>query len=330
MSLNRNILPLLLLLGSLTSCIITENISSIQIEIMKPGMFIIPDSLNTIAIVNRSQSKLDSSFFSYFNGLKIISDSTIKYQELSNSTVDAVTNLFKKEGYFANVINYRDTLKGIELDSITKKDILLQKTKSDIFILLDSYRLENTNINNWVNSFYTEAYLAWTIGFKTDTTCYIYKQSDILTYDESQYSSYQKDSCLRLVLLNTSNYLGESFARKIIPSWLTVDRIYYTSKNPDMIRAENLAKNNEWIKAAKIWNKETKNKNPRIATKACYNLALACEMEGEHDAAIDWLIKSYHGLKNSNEEHKANCQQYISVLALRKKEIERVSKQIRN
>ncbi len=78
-----------------------------------------------------------------------------------------------------------------------------------------------------------------------------------------------------------------------MPSWIPVERKYYNSGNPRMIAAEKYALANDWLKAAEVWNKESKNANQKIAAKACYNLALACEMEGKYDLAIDWLIKSY-------------------------------------
>ena len=96
-----------------------------------------------------------------------------------------------------------------------------------------------------------------------------------------------------------------------------------------MLLAEKYALNNEWLKAAEIWNKQSRNKNPRMAAKACYNMALACEMEGKLDAAIDWLVQSHSVLKENNEEHKENCKRYIAVLAQRKKEIDKLAHQVR-
>ena len=95
-----------------------------------------------------------------------------------------------------------------------------------------------------------------------------------------------------------------------------------------MLHAEKFALDNNWLKAAEIWNKETKNKNPRIVAKACFNMALACEMEAKLDAAIDWLNKSYTILGKNNVEHKENCLRYIKILVTRKKEIMRLDKQL--
>ena len=95
-----------------------------------------------------------------------------------------------------------------------------------------------------------------------------------------------------------------------------------------MHQAEKFVFDNEWLKATEIWNKETKNKNPRIAAKACYNMALTCEMETRLDAGIDWLNKSYAILGRNNVKHKDICQRYIKVLGTRKNEIERLDKQM--
>jgi hypothetical protein len=57
---------------------------------------------------------------------------------------------------------------------------------------------------------------------------------------------------------------------------------------------------------------------------------LVCEMEGKYDLAFYWLTDSNNRLTKYNYQHSANCQQYMRVLNLRKYEIEKLEKQIRN
>jgi len=52
-------------------------------------------------------------------------------------------------------------------------------------------------------------------------------------------------------------------------------------------------------------------------------------MEGNLDAAIDWLVKSYTYLQKNNDEHRKNCQRYVNILVNRKKEIVRLDKQMK-
>ena len=332
----RNILTLFLLALNLTSCMITDSARTTQIEIMKPGLFNLPDEINTVAIINRAPYRLDSVPFQYLNAINIETDTLVKYRTLSNNCVDALSGFFEKEGYFGKVNNYRDSLSLINSSnetglSIITPEELFQKTKSDICIFLDRFNFNVVAMYGFDDVVANGAALSWSIVIKTDTLSYLYNQMDTLVYEAADFPLVLNDHAkLNLLVNNSAEYLGRFFGSKIIPNWLTVERLYYKSGNQNMLLAEKYALNNEWLKAAEIWNKQSKNKNPRMAAKACYNMALACEMEGKLDAAIDWLVQSHSILMKNNEEHKENCKRYIAVLALRKKEIDKLAHQVRN
>lgn len=330
----RKILTLFLLALNLSSCLITDSARTTQIEIMKPGIFNLPDEVNTVSIINRAPYQFDGLPFQYLNGTEMLTDTLVKYRTLSNNCVDALSGFFEKEGYFRKVNNYHDSLAVIyssnEIGIITPEE-LFQKTKSDICIFLDRFNFNVVAMYGFSDVVANGASLSWAIAIKTDTLSYLYNQMDTLVYEASDFPLNLKDHAkLNLLVNNSSEYLGRFFGSKIIPTWLTVERLYYKSGNQNMLLAEKYALNNEWLKAAEIWNKQSKNKNPKMAAKACYNMALACEMEGKLDAAIDWLVQSYSILKVNNEEHKENCKRYIAVLVLRKKEIEKLAHQVRN
>jgi len=329
----RTVLTFLLLALNLTSCLISDYTRTTKIEIMKPGIFNFPENTSTVAIINRGSYINDTIPFRYFNGTKIDTDTTVKYQALSNVCVDALAGFLEKEGYFRKVINYRDSLTSLNLSniSIINPEEMFRETKSDICIFLDFFDFSIASLNGFGDVVANSAKLSWTIAIKTDTLSYLYNQGDTLIYEANEFPlNFNGHNRLQMIVNNSSEYLGRSFGSKIIPTWLPVERLYYKSNNQNMLLAEKYALNNEWLKAAEIWNKQTKNKNDRMAAKASYNMALACEMEGKHDAAIDWLVQSYSILKVNNEEHKENCKRYIAVLALRKKEIAKLEKQVRN
>lgn len=340
---------LVLLLG-VTSCITTSNMKSIQVEILKPAIITLPDNIDTIAVFNRNLYKSDTVTFRYFDVTKndSIFDRTVHYRNLSNKCVDALANFLDNEGYFRKVNNYKDSLNDLftEADLVNYPE-LLKKLEVDACIFLDYFQL---NDNTYKNYYYTyniianfpefsgstefetvKAKLFWTICVKGDTVKYIYEQPDDLYYGNSVYPElFGNDLNHRKLLQNTAEYLGGAFGAKMVPSWLKVERSYYRSSNKDMRDAEKYCLTSEWLKAADIYNRETKNRNRIIAAKAKYNMALICEMEGNLDAAIDWLVLSYSTLKWENLEHKFICKQYIDLLAERKTEIKRLEKQVRN
>lgn len=317
----------------LSACSITDNIRTFNIEIMKPSVFSYPEDVDTIAVFKRDFFKSDTCTFNYTNNLVHVKNSKIKYSELSNTCTDALVNYLNQENYFKKVTNYSDSLNYLFEGILTVKPSadLLRKTKSDVCVFLDYFQLNNSYMNNEQNYLYTEARLHWTIAFAKDSSAFIYNQVDTLVFNEEENPEFKPTIKNRnQILINTANYLGEYLGSRLIPSWLKVERIYYKSNNVNMLKAEKYALANDWLKAAEIWNNETNNKNPKIAVKACFNMALACEMEGKIEFGIDWLVKSYSNKKVNNEIHKENCQRYVKILALRKKEIERLEQQFRN
>lgn len=327
------LIALIFLSCSMTACVITHDTRTIQIEIMKPGIINSPENANTVALIN---NVLDDQPFEYISKLSYVGDtiidSTITYRALSNTCIDALAFELEKEGYFSKVINYQDSLNNINLmnKDLFDPERLFKKTESDLCILLDDYSFHIEKLK-YLKSITNKVSLSWIIAFKSDTLSYNYKQRDTLTFATDDIPlGLAENLKIKLVVYNSARYLGKSFCSKIIPTWIQVDRFYYTSKNRNMVQAEKFALNNDWLKAAEIWKMQTKSKNHLMVAKATYNMAIACEMEGNPDAALDWLVRSFSVLKKNNEDHKANCKQYINVLTLRKKEIEKLSQQVRN
>ncbi|MEI8112814.1 MAG: DUF6340 family protein [Bacteroidia bacterium] len=350
----RVFLPIPLLVIGLTCCTITSQLRVLQIEILKPGIFNVPENLS-VAVINRDLFRSDTCTFYYSTGYfkvqdtnllakrdttikyqsvyEMIKDTSIKYQNLSDTCVNALINYLEEQSYFHKVIPYSDSLNFLlnVPGRIETRDKLFEKTKSDVCIFLDYFYLNTTYNKYFTFPATTRANLLWTVVFKTDSLAYSYNLTDTLFFDQTQVNSYARyqGKTLGQLLNNSSNYLGRSFGPKVIPTWTRVERMYYKSQNTEMLKAEKLALNQDWLKAAEIWNRETKNKNKKIATKASYNMAVACEMEGTPDAAIDWLVKSYTYLQKNNDEHRKNCQRYVNILVNRKKEIDRLDKQMK-
>ena len=125
-------------------------------------------------------------------------------------------------------------------------------------------------------------------------------------------------------VFNAADIAGSRFAEFLVPHWVEVERMYYQSGQAELKSAEELLKQNQWLEAAIIWKKNVNNKNKYIAAKSMYNMALACEMNGEMEAAMDWAIKSFYVFGSKNQEHAFNCQEYIKILAQRKQDIQKI------
>lgn len=94
-------------------------------------------------------------------------------------------------------------------------------------------------------------------------------------------------------VFQASNRIGYNYALRIIPYRIRVSRYYYVRGTDNFIIAKRRAQTGNWDGAAELWDKEVANPKGKIAGRACYNMAIINEINGDLDAAVEWASKSY-------------------------------------
>jgi hypothetical protein len=94
-------------------------------------------------------------------------------------------------------------------------------------------------------------------------------------------------------VLSVAKDIGANYAFQIMPYRIRVNRDYYVKGTPNFEIAKRRAQAGRWDSAAELWLLETKNRDPKIAGRACYNMGIINEIYGNLDAAIEWTTKSY-------------------------------------
>ena len=121
-----------------------------------------------------------------------------------------------------------------------------------------------------------------------------------------------------------ANKLGHIYADRLIPYWIKVTRDYYVKGNFDFKVATRKARTGNWDGAGELWLKQTNSKKRKIAGRACYNMAILGEINGDLDTAISWAQKAY---ENYNNKLALN---YVNILKNRRKINQRVDYQLGN
>ena len=95
------------------------------------------------------------------------------------------------------------------------------------------------------------------------------------------------------------NDAGQVYASRIVPYSIRVSRYYYVRGNGNFIIAKRMAQTGNWDGAGKIWQQETNNTRRKAAGRACYNMAIIAEINGDVDGAVQWAQKAYevYGLR---------------------------------
>jgi hypothetical protein len=94
-------------------------------------------------------------------------------------------------------------------------------------------------------------------------------------------------------VIKAGNHAGEAYASRIIPYSLRVSRYYFVRGDGSFIVAKRMAQAGDWDQAGKLWQNETTNPSRKIAGRACYNMAIISEINGDVNGALQWAKKAY-------------------------------------
>lgn len=103
----------------------------------------------------------------------------------------------------------------------------------------------------------------------------------------------RKDAVLRL-----SNDLGVIYGDRIFPFRTRVRRKYFVRGSNNFRVAMRRARLGNWNGAAELWEQEVNNPKGRIAGRACYNMAIINEINGNLPEAIEWGSRAYGDYAN--------------------------------
>jgi hypothetical protein len=119
-------------------------------------------------------------------------------------------------------------------------------------------------------------------------------------------------------------YVAESFASKIAPHWIKVERMLYYSPNKIMLNAYDLYEKNKFNEAINQWQIVFYHGTKYLASMAAYNIAVCYEVQDSLTLANEWIYKSVT-LKPTPESKF-----YQNILANRLLEEKSLNNQLKN
>lgn len=115
--------------------------------------------------------------------------------------------------------------------------------------------------------------------------------------------------------------MGKAYANDLMPYSRRVHRIYYVKGTNNFKIGKRLARAGSWNDAADYWDRETDNPKGKIAGRAYYNMAIINEINGNLAEAMDWAEKSYTLFNNKK------ALRYLNILKARQARIEELKRQ---
>lgn len=347
----------------LQGCYTSTNISTINIEIIIPGEHKFPQGYKNVAIrYNNSNISRNPRFSTWYLNNEKFTDTTnldsiaseiyfqnfiahLKYQQHFDTFFELEPMNYTDIKLKDSLITFIDSV--FSLYSVNDIQQIADSTGADLFLSFDffashdgifttHYKPEKSDTSGlFFNDFniYRDAtevvhiLSGWNFyDLKKQKLIYSQLKTDTIKWIEPVYNK----SIAKLILpsrrdavLNAADIAGNQFAEFLLPHWLEVERMYYKFGHGELKSVNSLIKQNRWMEAAGIYRKNTKIRNKKVASKCMFNMALACELNGDMDAAIDWVTKSMNA-NHKDPYHKGNCESYGYILHQRKLDIGKI------
>lgn len=323
----------------ITSCVSFEKFS---IEVYKPSELNFTSDIKKVALVSRNLKYTNDTLQNYqVRNRRLIRDK-IRYNVDSiaiKTCLDSLAGRISVQNQFDTVfvlpVNTFPVMRVKEIRPAKMEwyKTVSEKTGADALILLDMFSCfytlttdNSTPVAEVVTSNIWSVYQA-----REQKITDRFTQVDTLYWDETDENGHYKK--LRIpdkknAILLASGVIGENYSKHIFPAWAKVERNFMLIGDQAFKKAVTLAQGSNWTEASDIWQDFSQSNNKIRKTVALYNLALASEMNGDVDQALNYAGKAADAssgifMSALNEA----VRKYSVVLYQRKNEINKLKKQ---
>ena len=309
------LIPILLLF--LFSCGSTNHMT---IRVTKPAPVYMPSDINSVGIINRNLSQ-NNKTLDYIDKILSAEGGNLDedasktaviglYDELTaNNAFSEVVLIEDLELKSSGLIVFPATIPWKEVEEICNDNnvdaifvLSFYDTDSEI-----SYEIDTVSIANPFGIKIPALEHRASISTKIHTGWRIYDPVNKIILDEYLMSNgvtvggkginpvkaLNTISGRKEAVLDISNKIGHNYALRIFPYKIRVSRDYYVKGTNNFEIAMRRAQAGDWDGAAELWEKEVNNPDGKIAGRACYNMAIINEINGNLDKAVEWATKSY-------------------------------------
>ena len=321
---------LVLIIVTLSSCVT----SSVFIDVKRPADIIIHNDIKNIVVVNRSRPNKDNLEVNIIEGL--ISGEGIGadrkgaefcvgglFESLNKSDRFSLKNAGEIQLKGTGTSSFPIPLAWNEVKSICGSYdgdalLVLETFDSDSRFILGSPVLRIIKVKK--NKVKQLSYPT-TLIMEVKSGWRIYDANNDKIIDEKIYidikefkawgatieESRQNLPSRRIAIKQSGKYSGKKFGFRISPMWIKMNRTYYIGKHIDLKNAKQYVKKGDWDTAIEIWLSLIDNEDLKIVNRAEYNMAVASEVKGSLEIAIDWA-------KRSKRDGNKKADNYINVL----------------
>ncbi|NHF60029.1 hypothetical protein FK220_011795 [Flavobacteriaceae bacterium TP-CH-4] len=135
-------------------------------------------------------------------------------------------------------------------------------------------------------------------------------------------AAYQAIGDRKTSILEQSRSTGTNYGLRMMPSEGHILRDYYVRGTNSFVEADERIQQGDLEGALALWAMEASHPTPKIRSRACHNLAVLHEYQGNLELAMDWASRSF------DIDRSKNNQEYLDALKWRMAQKRLVARQL--
>jgi hypothetical protein len=306
-----------LLIFAIYSC---SSLKNIEIELAVTPLYPIEDNIQSLGILNRSMNMQFSNLKSdsierILVKKKMVLDTVFQDSIVADTVIQAAAKALYESGRFDVVIPKVRNIARPDNEKISSPlnlgfiKTICSDFNVDAVLILESFE-EHINTQYYYTDYAyaggSSEYNSTTdIDFISEWRLYRpdeqkpairFQVADTIFWkanSESLTDLYSQMPKTKEALISGGIAAGLQMAAYISPGWVSQTRHYFLTGVNEIDAAVSLIKENKWVEAATIWTKYATVNSAKVRSKVEFNLALASEMNGELNLAIEWGLKSF-------------------------------------
>lgn len=338
------------LLAVIPALLLSNCMSSVSVQVMRPADITLPEHINKIAVINRSLSDKDNKLLNVVEGA-LTGEGLFMDRFGSEECLGGLSDVLVESPRFDVIKPVNVELKGtgtsafpkpLSWDEVTR---ICAENNADALALLEAFdsdsdidvEMEKSESKDKAGNVIVNIEHLADMKMKVTSGWRIYDPKTKVIIDEHKASDYQSFNAMgkteeeaishltpkRDAVNRTGYYAGKQYGYRIAPMWIRVSRSFYAKGSDGMKTAARKAHTNNWDGAAEIWKGLAERSNvEKLKGRASYNMALASEINGKMDIALMWARKSYEDYGNKR------ARSYVRTLEQRKADEERLKEQV--
>lgn len=295
--------------------------TALTIETPRPAKEELPLDIQSITLMNRSinnqflmhrEDSLQLHF--YRNGYQL--SEIVLDSMAADTTIRALAEMLFESGRFDVVVPVKRNIERIIAYDLIPDTLsplvvsqLCNQYNTDALMVMEQFStkvMTDYSADKFVDKYSGTTYALYaSLDLKYDALFRIYKPgsktldiqlSDTIYWesaDVNQSRMLSKLPSIKQAVINAGIKIALDVDGKISPFWESEKRGYYLF-NLQNDSGQQLLNENKTEQAKAFWSRKVQSTNKKLKSRAEFNLALANELEGNIDQAIQWGLKSYY------------------------------------